>query len=77
MPRNTIVCLSSQPWEDGMWTNKQHVMSRLAGEHRVYYVEPGSIPIGRRLSRGVLGVERKTLARRARRSIPITSSWTA
>jgi glycosyltransferase involved in cell wall biosynthesis len=50
---HTIVCLSSQPWQDGMWTNKQHIMSRLAAEHRVYYVEPGSIPIARRISRGV------------------------
>ena len=48
----TIVCLSSQPWQDGMWTNKQHIMSRLAAEHRVYYVEPGSIPVARRYSEG-------------------------
>jgi glycosyltransferase involved in cell wall biosynthesis len=36
--RLTIVCLSSQPWEDNMWTNKQHVMSRVAAQHRVIYV---------------------------------------
>jgi len=36
-----------------MWTNKQHIMSRLAAQHRVYYVEPGSIPMGRRVSQGV------------------------
>lgn len=41
----TIVCLSSQPWQDGMWTNKQHVMSRLAREHRVYYVSFGPKPL--------------------------------
>lgn len=43
--RETIVCLSSQPWEDGMWTNKQHIMSRLAREHRVFYVSFGPKPL--------------------------------
>jgi glycosyltransferase involved in cell wall biosynthesis len=43
--RLTIVCLSSQPWQDGMWTNKQHIMSRLAREHRVYYVSFGPNPL--------------------------------
>jgi glycosyltransferase involved in cell wall biosynthesis len=38
--RHTIVCLSSQPWADRMWTNKQHVMSRLALRHRVLFVNP-------------------------------------
>jgi glycosyltransferase involved in cell wall biosynthesis len=41
----TIVCLSSQPWQDGMWTNKQHIMSRLAREHVVYYVSFGPKPL--------------------------------
>jgi glycosyltransferase involved in cell wall biosynthesis len=41
----TIVCLSSQPWQDGMWTNKQHIMSRLAREHRVFYVSFGPNPL--------------------------------
>jgi glycosyltransferase involved in cell wall biosynthesis len=50
---HTIVCLSSQPWQDGMWTNKQHIMSRLASTHRVYYVELGSVPLGRRVLHGV------------------------
>lgn len=36
-----IVCLSSQPWADSMWTNKQHIMSRLAEEHRIVYVDHG------------------------------------
>jgi len=39
--RHTIVCLSSQPWSDGMWTNKQHVMSRLGRQHRVLFVNFG------------------------------------
>lgn len=40
--RLTIVCFSSQPWEDGMWTNKQHVMSRVARRHRVLFVNFGA-----------------------------------
>ena len=43
--RLTVVCLSSQPWQDGMWTNKQHIMSRLAREHVVYYVSFGPKPL--------------------------------
>jgi glycosyltransferase involved in cell wall biosynthesis len=41
----TILCLSSQPWDDGMWTNKQHVMSRLGREHRVLFVNFGPRPL--------------------------------
>lgn len=40
--RLTIVCFSSQPWEDGMWTNKQHVMSRISKQHRVLFVNFGN-----------------------------------
>jgi glycosyltransferase involved in cell wall biosynthesis len=40
--RLTIVCFSSQPWEDDMWTNKQHIMSRVAKEHRVVFVNFGN-----------------------------------
>jgi glycosyltransferase involved in cell wall biosynthesis len=32
-----------------MWTNKQHIMSRLASEHRVYYVEHAANSLGERL----------------------------
>jgi glycosyltransferase involved in cell wall biosynthesis len=39
--RHDIVCLSSQPWADSMWTNKQHIMSRLAERHRVIYADHG------------------------------------
>lgn len=42
--RHTIICLSSQSWDDGMWTNKQHIMSRLAKEHRVIHVDYGLRP---------------------------------
>lgn len=41
----TIVCLSSQSWDDGMWTNKQHIMSRLAADYHVIYVEYGLSPL--------------------------------
>jgi glycosyltransferase involved in cell wall biosynthesis len=34
----TVVCFSSQPWEDKMWTNKHHIMSRVAEQHRVVFV---------------------------------------
>lgn len=45
--RHTIVCLSSQRWDDGMWTNKQHIMSRLAERHDVYHVNfgPTDVPL--------------------------------
>jgi len=39
--RRDIVCLSSQSWSDSMWTNKQHIMSRLAQRHRVVHVDFG------------------------------------
>lgn len=41
MGKLEIVCLSTQLWDDPMWTNKQHVMSRLAARgHEVLYVDP-------------------------------------
>jgi len=39
--RHTIVCFSSQDWGDRMWTNKQHIMSRLAKKHRVVHMDFG------------------------------------
>jgi glycosyltransferase involved in cell wall biosynthesis len=43
---HTIVCLSSQDWGDRMWTNKQHIMSRLAKQHRVIHMDFGiSLPV--------------------------------
>jgi glycosyltransferase involved in cell wall biosynthesis len=42
--KHTIVCLSSQSWDDVMWTNKQHIMSRLAADHRVIHVDYGLRP---------------------------------
>lgn len=43
-PTHDIICLSSQSWDDGMWTNKQHIMSRLAKRHRVIHVDYGLRP---------------------------------
>jgi Glycosyl transferases group 1 len=39
MKPRTVVCFSSQPWEDRMWTNKHHIMSRVARQHRVVFVD--------------------------------------
>lgn len=51
----TIICLSSQNWDDRLWTNKQHIMSRLALHHRVIHVDYGLRPaplyLWRRLKR--------------------------
>jgi len=36
-----IICFSDAPWEYPLWTNKQHVMSRISKlGHRVLYVDP-------------------------------------
>lgn len=43
--QHDIVCLSSQSWDEPMWTNKQHIMSRLAREHRVLHVDYGAQPL--------------------------------
>lgn len=53
--RHSIVCLSSQRWDDGMWTNKQHVMSRLGEDHDVYHVDFGPRPLGRVLLQALGG----------------------
>ena len=37
-----VVCLGRSYWYFGLWTNRQHVMSRMAREHRVLYIEPPS-----------------------------------
>ena len=38
----SVICLSTQPWEDVGWTNKRQVMSRLADKVPVLYVFAGS-----------------------------------
>ncbi len=45
LDRETIVCFSSQRWRDKMWTNKQHIMSRIAKEHDVVHVDHGLRPL--------------------------------
>jgi glycosyltransferase involved in cell wall biosynthesis len=35
----TIVCVGFADWETDLWTNQQHLMSRLARENRVLFVE--------------------------------------
>lgn len=44
-----FVCFASAYWDEPLWTNKQHVMSRFAARgHRVLYVDPGaSKPLAR------------------------------
>ncbi len=38
-----FVCFASAYWDEPLWTNKQHVMSRVASRgHRVLYVDPGT-----------------------------------
>ena len=39
MKPRTVVCFSSQQWDDRMWTNKHHIMSRVAQQHRVVFVD--------------------------------------
>jgi glycosyltransferase involved in cell wall biosynthesis len=41
-----IILFSTQPWDDSHWTNKQHIASRLAKEHRVLYVFEDSTLVG-------------------------------
>ncbi len=63
--KRTIVCFSSQPWSDGMWTNKQHVMSRMASRYRVIFVNFGGFHLTkwyrrRKASEGLGSVLRPT-----------------
>lgn len=41
-----IILFSTQPWDDSHWTNKQHIATRLARQHRVLYVFEDSTLIG-------------------------------
>ncbi len=43
--KETILCLSSQRWRDPLWTNKQHVMSRMKEHYRVVHVDYGLRPL--------------------------------
>jgi len=35
-----IVCISAATWDAPLWTNRQHIMSRLSKKHRILYVNP-------------------------------------
>lgn len=48
--KHHIICLSSQNWDEVMWTNKQHIMSRLADDgHHVVHVDYGTRSLPRYL----------------------------
>lgn len=34
-----IVCLAGADWDNPLWTNRQHIMSRLSHQNRILYVE--------------------------------------
>lgn len=34
-----IICFSSADWDNPLWTNKQHIMSRLSKSNKVLYIE--------------------------------------
>lgn len=60
-----IVCISTAPWDYPIWTNRQHIMARLARQHNVLYVyQPTStLSAYRRLlmgqgARGLFGLKR-------------------
>jgi glycosyltransferase involved in cell wall biosynthesis len=62
MDRYNIICFSNQLWDFPNWTNKRHVMSRLAAQgHNVIFVDP-PINLGfvflRQLLRGTWGLRR-------------------
>ncbi|MDD5259377.1 MAG: glycosyltransferase [bacterium] len=61
-----IICISSADWDNPYWTNQQHIMSRLARQNKVLYIESMGLRrpvlqskdmkrIGRRLKRFLRG----------------------
>ncbi len=61
-----IICISSADWDNPYWTNQQHIMSRLARQNKVLYIESMGLRrpvlqskdikrIGRRLKRFLQG----------------------
>lgn len=54
--KNTIICLSSQNWDNDLWTNKQHIMHRLSQMgYPVVYVRKGISLLGTYLSKWLTG----------------------
>ena len=43
MPGDTILCLSPRVW-DSLWRSTQQIMSRLAKNYRILFIEPGRNP---------------------------------
>ena len=41
MDKFDVICFSTGYYDEKMWTNRQHLMSRLAQSQRVLYIEPG------------------------------------
>jgi len=39
LKNQNIICFSSADWDNPLWTNKQHIMSRLSKENRILYIE--------------------------------------
>ncbi len=37
--KENIICISSADWDNPYWVNQQHIMSRLASQNRVLYIE--------------------------------------
>lgn len=59
-----IVCVGFADWDAELWTNQQHLMSRLARRHRVLFVES----LGLRRPR-LAGRDVRRIARRLRRGL--------
>lgn len=76
--RHTIVCFSSQRWDDPMWTNKQHIMSRLGEQHRVLYVDFGARGAPGLWLRQLLGGKAPSLLRPVvsrRGNVEVVEAW--
>jgi glycosyltransferase involved in cell wall biosynthesis len=54
LPKYNIICLSNQLWAYPLWTNKKHVMTRLAEQgHNILFVDP-PINTGRLFARQLI-----------------------
>src|SRR5918996_83235 len=63
-PAFTIACLSPQPWEIDLPTNRQQIMSRAARRgHHVLFVDCGTF-VGRHARALLQGPRRRSIARR-------------
>jgi len=60
----SIVCLGFAEWDAELWTNQQHLMSRLAKDNRVLFVES----LGLRRPR-LAGRDLRRMARRVTKAL--------